>query len=286
MDKESYYIHAHLIPYGDAVLQCKQWPDGGPMVRIAFHVTSGTQKAPRRETFQKVTASLERLIMRGSDVLGWLAVGKRTWKVDAARLRHSFEFLSGIDWLGNDVVEVEPEFEETERQARDGRTTHNASVCLYITPDTIVPALPDLERLRVLVFHGPESTSKHELLAWLRGADILADARTVGEMVPSSDGTVDERVRGAIDWAEKAIAIVSPDPRSPSGAPNVIDEIGRWRGAGRAADLAIVRHRDCADMWSNLAGVVRLEYEDRIKQTFLGLAKFLGALRPGRPREK
>ena len=96
-----------------------------------------------------------------------------------ARLRGSFEFLSGVDWLGNDVIEVEPEFEETERQARDGRTTHNASVCLYITPDTVAPALADVERLRVLVFHGPESASKHELLAWLRGADILADARTV-----------------------------------------------------------------------------------------------------------
>ena len=35
-----------------------------------------------------------------------------------------------------------------------------------------------------------------------------------------------------------------------------------------------------------MAGVVRVEYEERIKETFLALAKFLGAVRPGRPIEK
>jgi hypothetical protein len=156
-------------------------------------------------------------------------------------------------------------------------------VCLYIRPENIgPPSLPEEDRLRVLVLHGQDNASKHELLAWLRGADIVADARTVGEMPASSEGTVDVRVDRGIAWAEKVIAIVSPDDRSPSGAPNVIDEIGRCRGAGRAADLAIVRHRACADIWSNLAGVVRVEYDERVKETFLAIARFLGALRPGR----
>lgn len=131
-------------------------------------------------------------------------------------------------------------------------------------------------RLRVLVFHGPDNASKNELLAWLRGPAVNVDARTVGEMVPTAAGVVDDRVDHAIAWADKFIAVVTPDPRSPSGAPNVIDEIGRVRGAGRGADLSILRQRTCADLWSNLAGVVRIEFDERPKEVWWPLAGFLG----------
>ncbi len=132
------------------------------------------------------------------------------------------------------------------------------------------------DRLRVLVFHGPDNASKNELLAWLRGPEVNVDARTVGEMVATASGVVDDRVDQAIAWADKFIAVVTPDPRSPSGAPNVIDEIGRVRGAGRGADLAILRQRTCADLWSNLAGVVRIEFDKRTKEVSWSLARFLG----------
>lgn len=150
-----------------------------------------------------------------------------------------------------------------------------------------VPTAPALEqdpgsgeapgaRLRVLVFHGPDNASKNELLAWLRGPEVNADTRTVGEMVPTASGVVDDRVDQAIAWADKFIAVVTPDPRSQSGAPNVIDEIGRVRGAGRGADLAILRQRTCADLWSNLAGVVRIEFDERPKEVWWPVARFLG----------
>jgi hypothetical protein len=133
--------------------------------------------------------------------------------------------------------------------------------------------------LRVLVFHGPDSTYKFELLAWLRGPDVQADARSVGEMPPNTSGSFDERVDSAIAWADKAIALVTSDSRSCSGAPNVIDEIGRWRGTGRSESLAIVSHRSITE-YSNLAGIVRIEFHDRVNEAFLGLSKFLGLLSP------
>jgi hypothetical protein len=138
--------------------------------------------------------------------------------------------------------------------------------------------MSNLRQLRVLVCHGPDSTFKYELLAWLRGRTVCVDARTVDEMTATTLRTIDERVNEAMSWADKAIVLVTPDSRSPSGAPNVIDEIGRWRGAGRAADLAILRHTECKDMWSNLAGVVRLDFESRVNECFVQLLDFLGLM--------
>jgi hypothetical protein len=278
------YIHADLLAGGESLVwQFASWPDG-PSVRIAFQ-DSCSEKAQRRRTFKNVTHAIACVAERDPEQVNCLAIGKRTWKIDASLLRAAFPPLRDVKWLGTGLIEVEPEFDDKEAETF-GWPSYSGSVCLYITPETIVPALTGDERLRVLVLHGPDNAPKHELLAWLRGADILADARTVGEMTPNAEGSVNERVTRGITWAEKLIAIVSPDERSPSGAPNVIDEIGRCIGAQHLADLAIVRHRACTDLWSNLAGVVRIEYEQRIKETFLGLAKFLGALRPGRPLEK
>lgn len=278
--EQAHYIHGHVLAGASGLTwQHTTWR-GSPCVRIAFH-TSSNKKLQRRQTLEVVTRAIAAVTERNPDEVAWLAIGKRTWNIDATRLRQTFPFLGELGWLGVGTVVLEPEIEEDERETF-GRRSFTASVCLYITPDSAVPSLPAVARLRVLVFHGPDNAPKHELLAWLRGQDIMADARTVGEMNPNAEGTVDERVRLAIEWADKAIAIVSPDPRSPTGAPNVIDEIGRWRGSGRDADLAIVRSRDCADIWSNLSGVVRLEYDERVKETFLGLAKFLGSLVPHR----
>jgi hypothetical protein len=135
--------------------------------------------------------------------------------------------------------------------------------------------------MKIVVFHGPDNEAKHELLAWLRGPDVDADARTVVELPPQIIGSVDDRVAGSCAWADKAVALVTPDQRSPSGAPNVIDEIGRWRGAGRQNDLAIVRQTTCTEIWSNLAGVVRIEFSDRVNRAFIPLMRFLGLTRDG-----
>lgn len=133
-------------------------------------------------------------------------------------------------------------------------------------------------QLKLLVFHGPSCAPKHELLAWLRGPDLSVDARTVDEMSPHSGGSVDERVNEAIAWADKAIALITPDKRSASGAPNVIEEIARWRARERETDLAIIRDVACGDIWSNLDGVVRVEYTNRVNEGFLKLLRFLGRL--------
>ncbi len=280
-DYNACYVNGHLVPGGGIAWQVMPWARGGPLVRIGFHI-SRSERARRRDTLETVTGALAHLTVSDAENYRWIALGSRRWKIDPVQLRTQFASLAEVSWLGDATFEVETEFEESDREVF-GRTSFEGHIYLYITPQIVAPAVPDVERLRILVFHGPDNTTKNELLAWLRGNDVQADARTVGEASPNAEGTVDERVTAAIGWAERGIAIVTRDDRSSSGAPNVIDEIGRWRGAGRAADLAIVRQRNCTDIWSNLAGVVRLEFDSRIKETFLGLAKFLGVLGP-RPR--
>jgi hypothetical protein len=284
-DEAHYHIGIMFTLDDGAVFEAHHWHHGGPMVSIALKYTSFS-KPQRRSTLKGAIAAVDRIAVKVPDAFEWLAFGKRTWKIDCARLRAKFSLVRDVAWLGDAVIEVEPEFETREYASKLGAkmgTRHEGAICLYVSPETIVPAISDEDRLRVLVLHGPENNPKHELLAWLRGQDIMADARTVGEMPASAQGSVNDRVTQNIAWAEKVIAIVSPDPRAASGSQNVVDEIGRCIGASRAADLAIVRQRSCADIWSNLAGVVRVEYDERIKETFLSLAKFLGALRPGRP---
>ena len=128
---------------------------------------------------------------------------------------------------------------------------------------------------RVLVLYGGDAATnpRNELLAWLRRDRMNIDARIVAESVPNTDGAVDDRVDYMMDWAEKAIAIVTPDSRSEYGAPNIMDEIGRWRGKNGKASICVVRQG--VQTYSNLAGIVYVSFRERIKEAFDSLRDFL-----------
>jgi hypothetical protein len=147
------------------------------------------------------------------------------------------------------------------------------------------------ENLRVLVLYGGDAAThpRHELLAWLLGPTVRADARIVAEAPPHTAGTVDDRVGVAMDWADKAIALVTADARSTHGAPNVIDEIARWRERKSPSTLCILRQNDVLG-YSNHGGVVYVSFESRVKEAFESLRVFLedglgsaGVRQPTRP---
>lgn len=138
------------------------------------------------------------------------------------------------------------------------------------------PNEPRASRLKILVVCGGDdaTNSRHELLAWLRGPDHDLDARIVADEPPHSGRAVDDRVDAMIDWADAAIALVTPDERTSYGAPNVIDEIGRWRGRHEKETLCIVRKKGVAP-YSNHNGIVYVGFEDRVREAFEGLRRFL-----------
>jgi hypothetical protein len=81
------------------------------------------------------------------------------------------------------------------------------------------------------VNYGGENATlpRAELIAWLATTKSLnVEPFVVADDVPHSQGSVQDRVTNAIRQADKAIAVVTLDDRSKSGAPNVIEEIGRW----------------------------------------------------------
>lgn len=96
-------------------------------------------------------------------------------------------------------------------------------------------------------------------------------------MPAHTKGSVDDRVDSAIAWADAAIAIITPDARGVHGAPNVIDEIGRWRG-GREKETICILSQNMVKPYSNHAGIVRPEFKDRIKEVFEEIRGFLASL--------
>src|SRR3954470_12857814 len=86
-------------------------------------------------------------------------------------------------------------------------------------------------KLRVLVLYGGDGATppRNELVAWMvEKKSLNADPHLVAWGTPHSQGSVADRVRQEIERADKAIAIVTKDERSEYGAPNVLEEIGRW----------------------------------------------------------
>jgi hypothetical protein len=132
---------------------------------------------------------------------------------------------------------------------------------------------------RILVLYGGDeaTAARNELLAWLRGPWVSMDARIVAEAPPNSEGAVDDRVDDAIAWADAAIAILTPDSRSPHGAPNVMDEIGRWRGGRGKATMLLLR-RDDVQPYSNHLGLVYVGFKDRVTESFENIRHFLMSL--------
>lgn len=132
-------------------------------------------------------------------------------------------------------------------------------------------------KLRVLVLYGGEGAThpRNELLAWLGTKKSLGvEPFVVADDVPHSEGAVDDRVDDAIRRADKAIAILTSDDRSPFGAPNVIDEIGRWRGSKGKKTLCILR-QDGVPPYSNHAGIVYVGFKTRVSEKFDSLREFL-----------
>lgn len=130
---------------------------------------------------------------------------------------------------------------------------------------------------RVLVLYGGDggTVPRQELIAWLTAKQVLnVEPRQVSWNAPHSDATVSERVKREIDEADKAIAIVTKDVRSAYGAPNVIEEIGRWLQAKGGHTLCVIREAG-TEKNSNVAGLIYLEFENRIREVFDELRDFL-----------
>jgi Predicted nucleotide-binding protein containing TIR-like domain len=136
--------------------------------------------------------------------------------------------------------------------------------------------MTDRAKLRVLVLYGGDAATnpRNELMAWLARDSLNVKATIVAEGAPHSEGAVDDRVDAAIAQADKAIALLTPDDRSPYGAPNVMDEIGRWRGGRGKKTLCIIR-QDGVPPYSNHSGIPYVGFNDRVKEGFDSIREFL-----------
>jgi hypothetical protein len=136
-----------------------------------------------------------------------------------------------------------------------------------------------LRKIQMVVFFGGDAATdpKNALLAWLRGPHVNLDARIVDDFPPSTSGSVDDRVDEAIRWADAAIALVTADKRSPHGAPNLMDEIGRWRGGNPKTALGIVRQNG-VEPYSNHNGLVYVPFGQRVEEGFERLRRFIDSL--------
>jgi Predicted nucleotide-binding protein containing TIR-like domain len=133
------------------------------------------------------------------------------------------------------------------------------------------------QKLRVLVLYGGDAATapRHELVSWMVEKRALnVEPVLVAWGTAHSDGSVAERVKQEIDLADKAIAIVTKDARSTHGAPNVIEEIGRWLQAKGGRTLCVIR-QEGTQINSNASGLIYLSFESRIREVFDDLRDFL-----------
>jgi hypothetical protein len=125
--------------------------------------------------------------------------------------------------------------------------------------------------LKIILFYGGDKATepREQLLNWLRTprvADILGktiEARKVSDWPASGGHSVFTRVQEAMDWADVALALITPDPRSENGAPNVIDETGRWQERKGGETLAVIRQKG-VKAHSNISGLVYVGYESDV----------------------
>ena len=97
-------------------------------------------------------------------------------------------------------------------------------------------------------------------MTWMFSHEELnAEPFVVADDVPHSEGSVNDRVTEALNRADKAIALVTPDLRSTHGAPNVTEEIGRWIQGRGGSTLCVVR-QEGTEINSNLHGVVYAKF--------------------------
>lgn len=132
-------------------------------------------------------------------------------------------------------------------------------------------------KLRVLVLYGGDAATapRNELVSWMVEKKALnVEPVLVAWGTAHSEGTVADRVKQEIDLADKAIAIVTKDTRSTHGAPNVVEEIGRWLQAKGGRTLCVIR-QEGTQINSNAAGLIYLSFESRIREVFDDLRDFL-----------
>jgi hypothetical protein len=131
-------------------------------------------------------------------------------------------------------------------------------------------------KIRLVVFFGGDAATdpRNALLAWLRGPYLNIDARIVDDFPPSTSGSVDDRVDEAIQWADAAIALVTADKRSPHGAPNLMDEIGRWRGGKPKTAICTLR-QEGVEPYSNHNGLVYIPFGQRVEEGFEKIRRFI-----------
>lgn len=141
-----------------------------------------------------------------------------------------------------------------------------------------------MKTLKVLVLYGGQNanTPRDALLNWLNSDNLhdnigfKIDARKVADMPPNAGNSVDDRVTQAMNWADKGIMLVTPDDRTAGfGAPNTLEEIGRWRGMKGGETLSIV-YKKGMEIPSNLSGLVYSSFkEDIIVDCSIKLVRFL-----------
>jgi len=212
-----------------------------------------------------LTTKAIRLIEAGRDPLSSKAAATTTHVVQHI----SNSTIAGSVAAGTNIVQrASGRLADAEALSRRGTSPNKDKVSMVT------------RKLRVAVFYGGEAATlpRAELLAWLRGPQGDVEALIASEMVPSSDRSVDLRVDDLIAWADCAIAIVTSDDRSTHGAPNVLDEMGRWTGAKVRATLCRVLQKG-VEVPSNHDGIVRLEFEKRIGDKFAPLLSFLQEVR-------
>lgn len=128
-----------------------------------------------------------------------------------------------------------------------------------------------MDPLKVLILYGGEAATKprNELLNWLNSSQTHAeigrkvDARKVAEMTAHMEGSIDQRVEDMMNWADKAIFLLTTDTRSKYGAPNVLEEFGRWIGQKERKTMMALR-QEGVEVHSNASGLVYVAFKDDV----------------------
>ena len=130
-----------------------------------------------------------------------------------------------------------------------------------------------MENLKIIIFYGGDSATKprEQLLNWLRTPRVKSilqrqiDVRKVSNWTADGAYSVHDRVAEAISWADKALVMFTPDSRGEYGAPNVLEEFGRWVSRKPTGTMVVLRHKD-VPVHSNAAGLVYLRFHDDVVQ--------------------
>jgi len=125
-----------------------------------------------------------------------------------------------------------------------------------------------MDTVNVLILYGGEAATapRDMLLNWLNMPEFHAaigkkvDARKVAEMVAHNEDSIDVRVEKMMEWADKGIFLLTPDTRSDYGAPNVLEEFGRWIGQKGRRTMLTLRHEE-VKVHSNASGLVYVGFK-------------------------